>query len=395
MNGLRQHVSNSRTQTSQSGYGDVQQAQLSSIAADAIALKTELARLQDSLRAEIAARDRALSTKADAHTTEKQMDAFNFALNTLESRYENITTDDLYQRMVHWFVQMYPSNATMLRNYERIQQDVNQLKTLEPQISWIQIQSKELSTLIHNAPQLQGLINIAPQIQAIVEAPIEWPQALVMIDQACFDAKTAVTKAEEAGVKVGQQTEKVESIRSALSGLQTSFHNLNSKASPFAKAEMLSKLEKTIKALEVQLGAEEEGRLYTMNELRTTLGKEHDTRVEVEKQLKSSIHELKQMKGALDPKVVEQVCEIEVSLSQLRKDFDMINNTLIEPNRDFFGLFGTTLTVVAQLQKAVESLNENLPVDPLKFEWEYYLPKLGQPEASSDTGKGKGRGKSK
>jgi DNA repair exonuclease SbcCD ATPase subunit len=413
VNDLRQQLKESRTQSLQSGLGDGQQAQLQSIAQDAIALKASMDQLLSSLQAESNARIQGLSTKADAQETKNQLEAFKFVVNHLEGRYENITTDDIHQRMVYWFTQMHP-HANGLTNYPQIQQDINQLKSFQRQCSWLQNLSQDLSNLVQMIPQLKGLatnaselkmlvdsaprlqelLDEAPQPQALAAPPSESPATLAKIEQACSDVITAVTKADHAEQQVSLQTQTLKGIEAAISGLQTSFRNLNSPTSPFIRTEALSNLETQIKAL---IDDQKKEREDTINGLRTTFGEEHDKRVKAEKQIKASINELKQMKTDLDDKVTkldEQLNQTEASSSQLRQDFDTMNNTLIEPNRDFLGLFGTMLAVVTQLQQVIESLNRNLPVKPLEFEWEYYLPTLGQPETNgSNTTKGKGKSK--
>jgi hypothetical protein len=415
VNELRQHVSESRAQSQQTNLSDIQQAQLQSIVKDAASLKGVVDRLESSLQTGITISGQELCTKADAVVIKNQLEAFTYALNHLETRYENITTDEQYQRMVHWFNQSYP-NATAVTNYAQIQQDINQLKSFHRQVSWIQGFSQELSRLVlnasvlhglvTNAPQLKTLVNSAPQIedllknasqlQALAQSPSESPSTLAKIEQACSDVKTAVDKADQAGQEVGLQHKTLEGLKTVISGLQTSFHNLNSPASPFVRADAL---EMAIKSLEAQVGEEKKVRLATINGLRKTFGDEHDKRVEVEKQIRTSMNELKQLRITLEPRVTqveEQVSQIEASSSQLRTDFDTMNNTLIEPNRDFLGLFGTMLAVVTQLQQVIESLNQTLPITPLKLDWAYDLTTLGVPETNGDDAtKGKGKGNSK
>jgi chromosome segregation ATPase len=422
---LRQHGLRSRTRSSQSGFGDVERAQLKSIAEDTVNLKAIVDQLKSSLQAESTARVQELSGKADAQVTKNQLEACSYALNHLENRYENITTDDQYQRMAHWFGTTYP-NAAALTNYAQIQQDVNQLKSFNRNVSWVQTLSQDLSnlvqvspqlqslatiasqlkTLVNSAPQLQQPVNKASQMQAFAASPSESPSTLAEIDKACTDVKTAVAKADQVEQEVGLQKKRIDDLRTAVSGLQTSFSNLNSSTSPFPKTETLGNLEKTIETLKTQLGNETQERQGTINGLRKTFGDAHEKRVEAEKQIKTSINELKEMKIDLEAmkkadlglrvtKLAEQLSQTQASSSQLREDFDTMNNTLIEPNRDFFGLFGAMLTVVTQLQQIVESLNQNLPADPLKLDWEYYFPTLGQPKTNGGDTKGKGKGKSK
>ncbi|EMD87353.1 hypothetical protein COCC4DRAFT_133864 [Bipolaris maydis ATCC 48331] len=226
----------------------------------------------------------ALATKADADAVGTRTDSIMFALKDLEHRYQNISTDEMYQKMVHWFVQMYPASAALLRDTAQLQQDVKQLKSYCSDISWVWKRSEVLVDLCQNAGQLQWLAKNAPQLQALCRQ--HSPQVQGNVQQAL---------------------------------------------------------------------------------------------VEVEQRLKIDINELKIMKNSLEPQMSQiamQVADIQTSAYQHRRDFDTIKDTLIEPNKDFFGLFGTALAVLAQVQQVVEILNKSIPGSPLTLDWECYLPAL-------------------
>ncbi|KAF1835215.1 hypothetical protein BDW02DRAFT_296136 [Decorospora gaudefroyi] len=373
----------------QSSFGVAEQAQLQSTVQTLDTLKADVGQLQASLNAETAVRGQELLSKADKNDMNQQMDQLKFAINDFASRFNNITTDELHQQMVRWFVQMYPSNSMVLKQCERLQQEVDRLKSFEDQASWVRAHSHILSTLFKLVPQLQELANKAPELQTLVNKVS--PSALEKIDQACSEAKTAATKADDACGKMDEHAKTVESLRVALTGLQQSFRNLNSDTSPFAKTEALSNVEETMKTLK-----------STINELRTTFGEAHETRVKVEGQMKSSIRGFEQVRAALEPRVnnlAGRIDEIQASSSQIQQDFDKMN-TLVESNREFFGLIGKLLLVGAQLQQVVENLNQNLPKGPMKLDWVEYLPTLSLPNTNTNTnekssGKGKGKSKSK
>lgn len=237
----------------------------------------------------------ALATKADADAVGTRTDSILFALKDLEHRYQNISTDEMYQKMVHWFVQMYPTSATLLRDTVRLQQDVNQIKSYCNDISWVRRRSEVLVDLCQNAGQLQVLAKSAPQLQALCRQ--HSPQVQDKVQQAL---------------------------------------------------------------------------------------------VEVEHRLKIDINELKMMKNSLEPQmsqIARQIADMQMSAYQHRRDFDTIKDTLIEPNRDFFGLFGTALAVLAQVQQVVENLNKSIPGSSLTLDWECYLPALvEQSKANTNSG---------
>lgn len=233
-----------------------------------------------------AASAQAQTTKADMEVVAKQVDSITFALKDLEHRYQNISTEEMHQKMVHWFVQMYPTSAALMKDTAQLQQDVTQLRNYCNEIAWVRSCSGVLRDLCKHGAQLQA---IAQQYST---------QNQEKIEQALSDAQVRLLQV--------QQTEK-------------------------------------------------------------------------ETQDQAS-------------RIAARVAEMQAAADQHRRDFDTMRDTLIEPNRDFFGLFGTVLGVLAQLQQVAESLNQNLPGAPLKLDWEYYLPSLvggSRSGAEEDTGTSK------
>jgi chromosome segregation ATPase len=54
----------------------------------------------------------------------EQIEIVQTALQSLEKRYENISTDALHQQMVHWFIQSYPNAHDLLHQFKAMQQEV-------------------------------------------------------------------------------------------------------------------------------------------------------------------------------------------------------------------------------------------------------------------------------
>ncbi|KAI4948386.1 hypothetical protein J4E91_005808 [Alternaria rosae] len=552
---LAQQVSKSPSQ--QNGFGQAQQSQLNTISTEVASLKMGLATLRSSL-----------STKADSESVNKELDTFNFAMRNMESRYENISTDTLYQGMIRWFTQMYPG-------LPQLQDDVHQLR------SWIEGRANLLGRLNQDATQLHGLVNIAPhlhevanispqlkqvvtdaaQLQSAIQAHGKMSTALTRIDQASSDASLAISKAEAAmrasskaeqassdaktasdkadqtEQRLSEQLKTLENMKGSVSGLQTSLRNLNSATSPFVKAEALGALQVTVKALQTQIGQEKQERLTSTEKLCTTIDADRGIRVDEETKIRKSIQDLEQtidvdkatfakaevltaleatlrafqsevgntqaensaaieglrsafdsdcskrdtVKGNIQKSIKElaqtpaqtpaqapnsdnvpfenfkrvmvdkfasekkartdfeenlklslgivegkitalrqdtvrtsnevkrvssdhettkqgiydQLADINTAAAELREVYDKMVKTYIEPNSEFFGLIGTAFVVLSQVQQVVESLNQNLPVAPLKLEWDYYLPTYGQPETNGAPSKPKGKGKSK
>jgi chromosome segregation ATPase len=506
LSALTQEVSSQPSR--QNGFGQQQerqqqQKQLDAVAATVTSLEKDLNTLRSSL-----------SAKADAETMRKELEAFNFVLRNMESRWENISTDSLYQGMVRWFTHMYPA-------LPKLQHDIDQVK------GWMDARSGLLNSLSQDAAQLHSLVSIASHLITIHN---EMPQTLAKIDQASSDAKLAITKVHQTEQQLSEQGETLEKFAQSVSVLQNSFHSLNSGTSSFkadalralqtqldtekqerlasagqlrttldadrgshaeveaklresitnlqralesdkaafAKAETLDNLERTLQACQSEVrntqvsqsenmqalrsefetdrrkrDATERDVKQSMNELtqttnsdkalyakaealnalirtvealRSGLNREQNERSDSDKRLRTAIttdagkiltlqkdtrefrNELEQIKSTVEttmPKIWEQFSEVNRAAAELRRAFDTTVSTYIEPNRDFFGLMGTALVVISQLQQVVESLNQNLPVGPLKLEWNYYLPTHGQLETNGESSNSKGKGKSK
>jgi DNA repair exonuclease SbcCD ATPase subunit len=631
----------------QNSFGQQEQAQLNAIVADATALKTDLEALRSSLL-----------KKADAERISQELEGFNFVLRSVESRWENISTDDIYQRMVRWFTQMYPGlpqiqediaqlkalkawidpragaldglsrDAVNLYNLTSIAPQLRDLANVNTQVLGLVNSSAQLYRLANSAPTLEHLVANISQLQSLIKSHDELPQTLVKVDQACSDAKiaitsanqaitdanTATTKAEQASSEAStaitraeqassdamvantkaeqvaseaktankktteieqrliEEVNALENLGGTVAAVQKSLHKLNSDQSSFAKAsvvetlttqldlmkresgastevkDMIESLKGVVENLKTALDEETNERIVSVHELRKTVNKNNRSRAQAEADIKKSINDnnskrdtveavirtsideniqalrsaldtlksecntietkiqksvqnlersleafqtdvsdkqsassltiqtlrsdfdtdrgkrdtterdirelindlnrttspdtapfakaealdalkealqtlqgkflinekarselykqlridvsaeadkmskleketkefsnqFKQLKSNYDatlPRIWEQIGDVQGASTDLRKEFDKTVETFIEPNRDFFGLLGTVIMIISQLQQVVESLNQNLPVAPLKLEWQCYLPKLGK-----------------
>jgi hypothetical protein len=306
-----------RPQPLQSGLSDAQQRQLNSVTTEAERLKAEISELNLSLQRTTATQDRTLesrlATKADKLAVDQQMNGLALAVQNLTARYENITTEELHRQ----------SDAKIMQDLSRMKQEFANLKYFEPQLSWLNTVSKDLSQLASKTPQLLELVSHADTLVNTIPAP----QTLEKIERACSDARTALAKTE-------QQSKNLAYTHSVVSGLQTSFHNLCSDAGPITRVEALSGLQNTVI------------------------------------ELRGFINELsKDVNTALKPRLDT----LELSSGEHRQRFETVNSTLIEPNREFFVCLGAVFTTLCQLQDIVKGLNQNLPTRPLDFEFHYNL----------------------
>jgi DNA repair exonuclease SbcCD ATPase subunit len=374
-------------------------------------VKQDLSRLQEYLHMESEQRNAAVedlkqqvAVKQDAATAIKAIDVVKHAVQSLQHQYDNISTDDLHQRMVTWFMQSYAHpSANLLQHVPAIQHELAQLRAFTNVVTQVPNSAQTLSALAQLEPQLRTLAQIGPQLKALAQSPLA---------QTSGSLKTM----EDSVAKAHQQHD---SLVKVVSNLQTSMHSFNSNSTPFAKADSLKALENSIATLRAELKASNAEGLQARTEFETKASREHEQRVHVETSLRASIQDVAQ-------KVEKEVRErqeaaqeilstsnktfkefdkgqtqLQKALDQLRSDLDKALNDFNDFNdpglRDALGYLSTLFVHVGQLQWVLEDLNQNLPKGGLEIDWnfdwkEQFPPRSPFPGADGATGdKGKAK----
>lgn len=70
---------------------------------------------------------------------EQRLEMTNRALQSLEDRYANITTDELHQRMVHWITKTYPNAPGFLNEMNHLKQELHKIGTFTNEIGWMHV----------------------------------------------------------------------------------------------------------------------------------------------------------------------------------------------------------------------------------------------------------------
>ncbi|KAH6846785.1 hypothetical protein B0T12DRAFT_232698 [Alternaria alternata] len=343
---LNRQVANLPTQQNTLGQQQ-QQAQLEGMVAEAVSLRTAFAALQTSL-----------SRKVDAERMHQHLQGMNqqlqgitFALNNLQSRYENINTDDMYKRMVAWFTTMYP-------NLTQILEDIKELKAAkmiaDPHGSFI--------ALSRDAESLHGLLRIAPQLRGLIDTK----QAATSKGQIVNTSTAEIQR---------QLTEEANTLKDLQNRLEED------------KIERVTELEH----LRFRVSDERRARADAEAEIKKTISNlfaiVSNNASTIKKETKECSDQLRQIKSdyeAAVPEIRDQLSNVQKADAELRKEFDATVRAYIEPNRDLFGIMDNVITVVAQVQQILESVNQNLPKGPLKLGWVCYLPKHGQLENNGE-----------
>jgi len=112
--------------------------------------------------------------------TQNDLDILRMALRNLESRYENMTTDAIYQKMVHWFAQSYPNAQNSVVLYRQLGQDFAELKRYvdsnHSSREWMDTYRYQLSDLAHHS---QTLVAAAGQFRE----PMSWQNLKAAVAQ--------------------------------------------------------------------------------------------------------------------------------------------------------------------------------------------------------------------
>ncbi|CAN9380814.1 unnamed protein product [Alternaria alternata] len=342
---LTRQVANLPTQ--QNTLGRQQQDQLDGMVAEAVSLRTAFAALQTSL-----------SRKVDAERMHQQLQGMNqqlqgitFALNNLQSRYENINTDDIYKHMVEWFTRQYPSVTQILK-------EIKELRAV--QIA--DYHGSFIARLSRDAENLHGLLRIAPQLRGLVDTK-----------------QAATSKGEIVNASTAEIQRRLIEEANTLENLQNRLEE--------DKIERVTELEH----LRFRVSDERRARADAEAEIKKTISNlfaiVSNNASTIKKETKECSDQLRQIKSdyeAAVPEIWDQLSNVQKAGAELRKEFDATVKAYIEPNRDLFGIMDNVITVVAQVQQILESVNQNLPKGPLKLEWVCYLPKHGQLENNGE-----------
>ncbi|KAH9882948.1 hypothetical protein J1614_000314 [Plenodomus biglobosus] len=294
----------------------------------AAAHKQDFERLQSSILYEKTKQDQAISdlksrlaTKAEADAMIKQMDSFRLTLRNLQDQYANITSDDVHQKMVHWFLQMYPSNsASMVQQVASIKQDVSLVQSRLHELQALLNKERRVENSPEDSKRIEDAHNIADAAVATAKEVLSKVDAQnEQIQNARSIADAAVATANKAFSKVDAQ------IDSLHKGLPKILQDMASASSPFVTNSAMDALNHSFRKVESQM--------------------EKDTQL------------MQQLMAGL-------------------AEFHEVNLSLIQPNKVFLPKLGEMYIAIAQLQDVLESVNENSSAkEPVHFKWTFDLTK--------------------
>jgi hypothetical protein len=307
------------------------QSPTNSAAAEAVKnIKQDMVQVQAMLADETSLRESRDREIVDLKTaTNSAIDGLRLAFRGLQEQYNNINTDELHGKMVQWFLQTYPSNAAnMVQQFGSLQQNVQNLQNLT---HWISSQSENITALIKDGPQLRSLVQSAGHLQRLAQVGSN-------VDEACLNAKEALAKAGAIQASMQREDATIQTMRTAIEGLQQSLIKFNSVDSPFVRMEAFNDLNTQLRELS-----------DSMKSFNTSAGTEHDRCVKDVQAIKTSHTTL-----------AGRVEKLESSTPVLRQDVDTIKHDFMEPNREALAMYGYLLELVGNIQGAVQSICENV-----------------------------------
>lgn len=95
-------------------------------------------------------------------TTERRLTGIEHALNHLQDRYDNMSTEDLYGRLVHWLATHFNNDLGLQINFRALR---DELTDLTNNIKWIHDREQPLVQLSSNHQKLLQLLDPAQQLQ--------------------------------------------------------------------------------------------------------------------------------------------------------------------------------------------------------------------------------------
>lgn len=179
-----------------------------------------------------------LEEKAATEVVEAQLNSLRTVFRGFQDQYNNITTDDLYSKMINWFMQNYPSNPPqVLQQLAAVQHDIRGLQNTLGGTAWLQSKMQDLNSLLEMGPQLAALVQSAGGIQHLLQNAGN----LVAATRAADEANKRADKME---IVLGKDGVNLQSTQTAVRELQQAVQDQHSdSASLVRRPEVLRMIE--------------------------------------------------------------------------------------------------------------------------------------------------------
>lgn len=141
-----------------------------------------------------------LDLKADIADVIQNMNRYTHSFKALQDRYDNIYTEELHMKMVHWFLQQFPNNtASLMDKMKTMCSDVAELKQVSRKLSQL-----DVAKLVAYTPHLDSFADARGHLQHLLHDHAATQEALRI-------ANEALASATESASLVAQQQDSIQS----------------------------------------------------------------------------------------------------------------------------------------------------------------------------------------
>lgn len=106
-----------------------------------------------------------------------QVEIIQASYVSLEDRYENISTDAIHQRMVHWFTENYPTAHNMVGLAQSVQQELSSFRNLAKNLHWLLQDKDQLMQLSRVAQELTDMVRTLAADKSQVKQSVQFQLA--------------------------------------------------------------------------------------------------------------------------------------------------------------------------------------------------------------------------
>ncbi|KAJ4990663.1 hypothetical protein SVAN01_03894 [Stagonosporopsis vannaccii] len=144
---------------------------------------TELKRLQEALG------DLQKQVTHGLFNGKQANDTVKAAVRNLQDQYDNISTDDLYQKIARWIIQQYPTSMPNL---------IHRVETLEHEAAQVRVFTGLITRTPNGAQTLTTLIHIVPEIVALVQSSQSFAEFSGVLSKVVVEVETLKQSSTEA-----------------------------------------------------------------------------------------------------------------------------------------------------------------------------------------------------
>jgi chromosome segregation ATPase len=290
-----------------------------------------------------------------------KVDILQAAIQSLEERYQNISTDIMYQQMVQWITKMYPSAPDFLNQLKSLQLTVDNFMQ---SIGWMAgaPAHQSLFQLVEQSNNILMLVRYATTLQELPRTFQKVDSSLKIANDAMTKAQAAVETGEAVKVKVEGHSVNIETFKNTFTGLKQDVKELDEKQ----------------KIVQQQIDSE---RSYREGKSEKDIEKDIEnikTDVEILFQKIDSERSERATRYHTDAKNVQALLDhLDAAMQELIQRVDVSDDYRMKLHpklTEMLALYPQLFTALAETQAFVDDVNKNLPNGGLEHEFTAIVP---------------------